>query len=287
MQWVALLSIIMANIVEGFLLPSTLPGFFQQTAVHKLRAAVASRSVRMSAEPFPEIGGLQSKLVDIRFDRRALLAMPLAGVLANKQAAFADTGHVVVLGATGATGQKCVEALVQRNKKVRAVVRSTTNSKGKILSVPENGADLVEVVIGDVTKREDLEAVLKGAAGVIFAASASKKGGSPQKVDYQGLVDTAQICIKLNVPRLVVVSSGGVSKPDSAVYRLLNLFGEIMFYKFKVTSLRRDPADPAGEQLRAAAAFRILPTLEPGSQPLRLHPNTGPDPSRARARART
>ena len=35
------------------------------------------------------------------------------------------------------------------------------------------------------------------------------------------------------VERLVVVSSGGVSRPDSAVYKFLNLFGKIMYWKIK------------------------------------------------------
>ena len=175
-------------------------------------------------------------LFNARLGRRAVLAFPITTYLIDHENAVASTGCVVVLGATGETGQKCVEALVQRGRKVRAVIRSSTSSKGNSLVIPQGGEGLVEVVTGDVTKREDLESALKGAEGVIFAASASKKGGDPQKVDYQALVDTAEICIRNGVGRLVVVSSGGVSKPDSSIYRILNLFGEIMRYKFKATS---------------------------------------------------
>ena len=35
------------------------------------------------------------------------------------------------------------------------------------------------------------------------------------------------------VPRLVIVSSGGVSKPDSPVYKFLNIFGGIVEEKLK------------------------------------------------------
>jgi hypothetical protein len=231
--WLAL--IVATSVADAFLLSGQVSRVFTSPRSVQ-RYSVCYSHVRMSAESSDQFRTQTGNILDVRIGRRAALALPLAGILVKEEPAAAATGYVVVLGATGATGQECVNALVQRNMKVRAVVRSTTNSKGKIFSVPEKGADLVEVVIGDVSKREDLESVIKGASGVIFAASASKKGGNPQKVDYQGLVDTAQICIKQNVPRLVVVSSGGVSKPDSSIYRLLNLFGEIMFYKFKVIS---------------------------------------------------
>ena len=63
---------------------------------------------------------------------------------------------------------------------------------------------------------------------VIFAASASrqadaKKSSNAKAVDNIGLVNCAKLCIEKSVPRLVVVSSGGVSKPSSAVYIFLNL----------------------------------------------------------------
>lgn len=69
-----------------------------------------------------------------------------------------------------------------------------------------------------------------------------QKGGDAKAVDYKAVVDTAQACIALGVPRLVIVSSGGVSKPDSSIYLLLNLFGQIMENKFKGRSYCRVPA---------------------------------------------
>lgn len=40
---------------------------------------------------------------------------------------------------------------------------------------------------------------IAGSSAVIFAASASKKGGDPQAVDYQGLVNVANACIENKV----------------------------------------------------------------------------------------
>lgn len=68
-----------------------------------------------------------------------------------------------------------------------------------------------------------------------------QKGGDAKAIDYKAVVDTAQACIALGIPRLVIVSSGGVSKPDSSIYLLLNLFGQIMENKFQGRSYCRVP----------------------------------------------
>ena len=60
---------------------------------------------------------------------------------------------------------------------------------------------------------------------MIFAASASAKGNNAVDVDYQGVINAAQVCIQKNIPRLVIVSSGAVTRPNSAVYKLLNFVG--------------------------------------------------------------
>ena len=52
-------------------------------------------------------------------------------------------------------------------------------------------------------------------------------------MDKAGLVAVARACIAANVPRLVIVSSGSVSKPLSPVYVFLNLFGGIMRAKIE------------------------------------------------------
>ena len=47
------------------------------------------------------------------------------------------------------------------------------------------------------------------------------------------VVNVANACLEYKVPSLVIVSSGGVSKPDSPVYKFLNIFGKIMEEKIK------------------------------------------------------
>ncbi|CAM9666110.1 unnamed protein product [Discosporangium mesarthrocarpum] len=114
-----------------------------------------------------------------------------------------------------------VEGLLRRGKAVKAVTRD-----GR-LSLP--GADTFPGTLtsdpGDVTKIDTLLQALDGCGAVIFCASASKKGGTAEQVDYQGVVNTAKACLQLKTPRLVVVSSGAVTKPDSIGYKVTNIFG--------------------------------------------------------------
>ena len=82
---------------------------------------------------------------------------------------------------------------------------------------------------------------MSGAGAIILATSASPGGGYPQDVDKAGLVAVARAAIAANVPRLVIVSSGSVSKPLSPVYVFLNFFGGIM--RAKVRSIHWSPYD--------------------------------------------
>jgi uncharacterized protein YbjT (DUF2867 family) len=66
-----------------------------------------------------------------------------------------------------------------------------------------------------VTRIETLESALSGASAVVFAASASSKGGKASQVDFIGVENVAKECIRLQIPRLVVISSGAITRPDS------------------------------------------------------------------------
>ncbi|GBF96769.1 hypothetical protein Rsub_09625 [Raphidocelis subcapitata] len=108
----------------------------------------------------------------------------------------------VVLGAGGPTGYECVKRLLEAtNLQVRAVVRDPSKYAGKFPSDPR-----LEVVAGDVTDRASLEAALRGAAGVIFAASGVGYW-SAKDVDYQGVVNTAEAAKAAKAERVVLVSS--------------------------------------------------------------------------------
>lgn len=50
-----------------------------------------------------------------------------------------------------------------------------------------------------------------------------------QRAVLSGVINVAKACLEAKVPRLVVVSSGGVATPDSSIYKFLNLFGEVPY----------------------------------------------------------
>jgi nucleoside-diphosphate-sugar epimerase len=132
--------------------------------------------------------------------------------VSEKESRAATTGPVVVIGSGGKTGKLIVESLSKRG----VSVRPSSRSEGT-----------------DVTKIETLAAAIEGASSVIFAASASRKGGSAQQVDFLGVQNVAKECVRLKIPRLVVISSGAITRPKSLGFKITNLFGNIMEYKLK------------------------------------------------------
>ena len=91
----------------------------------------------------------------------------------------AMVAEIAVLGAGGATGQRCIEKLIEQNKGVKAVVRDP--SKYKQLW---SDSDKLTIIAGDVTDQASLEAVLSGVKSIIYAVSSSSYFGA-DAVDHQ------------------------------------------------------------------------------------------------------
>lgn len=134
------------------------------------------------------------------------------------------TKTIAVCGANGKTGKKAVVLATKKGLPVKAITTSGVfNTEG--LEVDTKKLTNLAASVKDL---EGLKVALQGCDAAIFTASASKTGGTPQEVDRDGLINVAKACIANQVPRLVVVSSGAVTKPLSPVYLFLNLFGGIM-----------------------------------------------------------
>ena len=137
---------------------------------------------------------------------------------------------ITVIGANGKTGSKIVKLAVKKGWKTTAVTRSGVYQKDEW----NPKLTLTNNVAADITKNDEvLKSAIKASKACVFAASASKEGGNPQQIDKNGLIKIAKLCIELKVPRLVIISSGAVSKPFSPVYLFLNLFGGIMKAKIE------------------------------------------------------
>lgn len=107
-------------------------------------------------------------------------------------------------------------------------MKALTRSGREILDAPSK---FVTYGAGDVTSFASIKDAVKGAAGVIFAASSSgkKKGGDPAHVDYLGVYNTARACLDCEVPKLVVISAGTVTRPESAGFKATNFFVKYVY----------------------------------------------------------
>ncbi|KAG7353757.1 NmrA family protein [Nitzschia inconspicua] len=174
--------------------------------------------------------GVEALSLDPAASRRDFVGGAIIGSVASAigaQSSWAsDIIPFCVIGANGRTGTKCVQELLERGLPVRATSRSGVYNAG-------SSSNLLIPTVCDVTQPSTIAEAVQGTRSVIFAASASKQGGTPAQVDSEGLVNVAKACIEAKVPHLVIVSCGGVTRPDSAVYKFLNLLGGIMEEKIK------------------------------------------------------
>ena len=132
---------------------------------------------------------------------------------------------VVVIGANGKTGRRCVEYLRSNTdaKEIVACTRSGSYEGGAVDSrVRARAANVATASVAELAND------FTGAKAVIFAASQSQSGGTATQVDRDGVTTCARACLRAGVERFVIVSSGAVSRPASPVYIFLNLFGGIM-----------------------------------------------------------
>jgi uncharacterized protein YbjT (DUF2867 family) len=101
---------------------------------------------------------------------------------------------IAIVGARGKTGKLIVKDLLSMGKKVRALSYQPFTFDSKDLTGLDAG--LLTYAVGDVTKPETLPAAVRGASAVVFASSASKKGGDAKAVDCLGVENIARcVCV--------------------------------------------------------------------------------------------
>jgi uncharacterized protein YbjT (DUF2867 family) len=127
-----------------------------------------------------------------------------------------------VAGATGETGRRIVQELVQRKIPVRALVRNLETAK-EILPAE------AELVVGDVLTLESLSAAI-GDSTVLLSATGARPSfdpTGPYKVDYEGTKNLVDVAKTKGIEHFVMVSSLCVSQ----VFHPLNLFWLILVWK--------------------------------------------------------
>ena len=127
-----------------------------------------------------------------------------------------------VAGATGETGRRIVQELVNRNIPVRALVRDLEKSK----AILPKGVDLV---LGDVLKPETLSTALGDSTVLLCATGASPSFDptGPYKVDFEGTKNLVDVAKTKGIEHFVFVSSLCTSQ----LFHPLNLFWLILVWK--------------------------------------------------------
>jgi uncharacterized protein YbjT (DUF2867 family) len=146
-------------------------------------------------------------------------------LLAGTGQALAAGDLVLVVGATGGTGQQIVRELNAAGFKVRALVRDPAKARAAL-------GDTVEYATGDVRQRPTLDAALQGVRYAISAIGATRKdpANSPEFVDFQGVGNLAEAAAAAKLDQLVIVSSAGVTQKD---HMLNKMFDNVLLWKAK------------------------------------------------------
>ncbi len=128
----------------------------------------------------------------------------------------------LVVGATGQTGRRIVEELVNRQIPVRAMVRDRTRAQ-EILPAA------AEIVVGDVLEPSTLGSVLADCTVVLSATGAAPSFNpfGPYQVDYEGTKNLVDAAKTAQIQHFVMVSSLCTSQ----FFHPLNLFWLILVWK--------------------------------------------------------
>lgn len=127
-----------------------------------------------------------------------------------------------VAGATGETGRRIVQELVNRNIPVRAMVRNLDTARTVLPAE-------AELVVGDVLDPASLAAAM-GDSTVLLCATGARPGfdpTAPYRVDYEGTKNLVDAAKAKGIEHFVFVSSLCVSQ----FFHPLNLFFLILVWK--------------------------------------------------------
>lgn len=136
-------------------------------------------------------------------------------------------GTVLVVGATGRTGEWIVKRLQSHNLDYHLFVRS--GKKALELFGPEI---IDKLTIGSIEHPEEIKVALRHADAVICAIggkASDPDAPPPSAIDRDGVIRLAALAKELGIKRFVLISSLGVTKPDHP----LNKYGQVLSMKLE------------------------------------------------------
>lgn len=136
---------------------------------------------------------------------------------------------VVVLGAAGQTVREITRVLAN-DYNIRVVAVDIVPCQ-HIFS--DCDPSRVQCIVGDVRDYQQLQTLVTGAFGVIYAATSSgrwnRKAGSVLEVDYMDVYYAAKASLQARVANYVLLSSGCVTRPNTLWFRLINAAASLWY----------------------------------------------------------
>ncbi len=116
-----------------------------------------------------------------------------------------NSSTVLVAGATGFLGGEICRQLIEKNKKVKGLVRASSDAN-KVAQLKELG---IEIVVGDLKDKTSLKAALAGVSAVISTVSSTlsrQEGDSLQSVDEEGQINLIDAAAAGGVDQFIYIS---------------------------------------------------------------------------------
>lgn len=131
---------------------------------------------------------------------------------------------IAIIGGGGRGGKEIAKALASEGMYAMIITRT-----GKQVQLPEYAKEYVQLYPDAVDVRNADGLLLKAMqsihpSAIVYAASASSKGGTAFEVDDEGVGNSAAAAKALDV-RFVLISALGIDRPDSKGYQMTNSLG--------------------------------------------------------------
>jgi uncharacterized protein YbjT (DUF2867 family) len=129
-----------------------------------------------------------------------------------------DGKVLLVVGATGGTGQEVVKQGLAAGYRVRALVRDEAKARELL-------GDNVQYFVGNVRDPATLTAAFRGSEYVVSALGSNSRrdpDNKPEFIDYGGVKTVAEAAKAADVRQVVLVSSMGVTDPDHMLNKALD-----------------------------------------------------------------
>jgi len=128
---------------------------------------------------------------------------------------------IAIIGGGGRGGKEIAKALASEGMYAMIITRT-----GKQVQLPEYAKEYVQLYPDavDVRSADGLLKAMQNVSAIVYAASASSKGGTAFEVDDEGVGNSAAVAKALDV-RFVLISALGIDRPDSKGYQMTNSLG--------------------------------------------------------------